>query len=118
MTVQALTGEVNITEHLFSVSANLTVAVALSCAVGIVQPFQNGVFAKQLLDFQNCFLSSAFCFSGLHLAFVLSLDFIIVRKKVKLHRSGTFMAILFSHHPVNCERETSHKKVPVDNPVV
>lgn len=66
------------------VSTYLLVTVALRGSVGIVQPFENGVFPKHLLDFQNCLLTTALFGKLGFLSFLLSSQLIIVSEQVEL----------------------------------
>ena len=64
-------------------TANLFVSLSRRCAFGITGPFQDGILAKTLLDFDQGFLDSAlFLF-----VFLLFEDGIVIGEKVELSRA-------------------------------
>ena len=66
-------------------SANLIVPVFLCCPLGVVQPTQQCVLAKLLLDFQGDFLQASLFGGSLVLLFLLLSFRLIVRKEVELY---------------------------------
>ena len=66
-------------------SSYLLVALYGRCAVAEVEPFEDGIVAKTMFDFEPCFLHTPFF--GESLLMLLSLIFkqLIIRKKVELH---------------------------------
>ena len=66
-------------------SSNLIVPVFLCCTLSIVQPTEQGVLAKLLLDFQGGLLQASLLGGSIVLLLLLHSLCLIIREEVELH---------------------------------
>ena len=90
-------------------SSNLLIAFFRSCTFLVVEPFQDGVLAKALLDAEYGFLHLAFLFERGLFFVPLSFKFLVVGEEVELDGRVVFACLRFFHDVVSGEVNSSNQ---------